>query len=81
MMAAGFLGAAVLLVVANVLGLVGGGQSNAAVKGAYAAFKTTGLTPQQIYQQHVGSVVWADRPTPSPAMPPGDRDPAPSLPR
>jgi len=57
MMAAGFLGAAVLLVVANVLGLVGGGQSNAAVKGAYAAFKTTGLTPQQIYQQHVGSVV------------------------
>ena len=29
MMAAGFLGAAVLLVVANVLGFVGGGQTDA----------------------------------------------------
>jgi len=57
MMAAGFLGAAVLLVVANVLGLVGGQSNAGAVKGAYAAFKTTGLTPQQIYQQHAGSVV------------------------
>ena len=56
MMAAGFLGAAVLLVVANVLGLVGGGQTTV-VKGAYAAFKSSGLTPQQIYEQHAGSVV------------------------
>ena len=58
MMAAGFLGAAVLLVVANALGFVGGGQSTSgAVKGAYAAFKTSGLTPQQIYEKHAGSVV------------------------
>jgi putative serine protease PepD len=57
MMAAGFLGAAVLLVVANVLGLVGGGQTTSAVKGDYAAYKSAGLTPQQIYQQHAGSVV------------------------
>jgi len=58
MMAAGFLGAAVLLVVASVLGLVGGGQTTSgAVKGAYAAYKSAGLTPQQIYQQHAGSVV------------------------
>jgi putative serine protease PepD len=57
-MAAGFLGAAVLLVVANALGFVGGGQANtAAGKGAYAAFKTTGLTPQQIYAKNAGSVV------------------------
>jgi len=58
MMAAGFLGAAVLLVVANMLGFVGGGQTTTgAVKGAYAAYKSAGLTPQQIYQQHAGSVV------------------------
>jgi putative serine protease PepD len=56
MMVAGFLGAAVLLVVANVLGLVGGGQTTV-VKGAYAAFKSSGLTPQQIYEKHAGSVV------------------------
>ncbi len=55
-MVAGFLGAAVLLVVANVLGLVGGGQTTV-VKGAYAAFKSSGLTPQQIYEKHAGSVV------------------------
>jgi 2-alkenal reductase len=58
MMAAGFLGAAVLLVAANVLGFVGGGQSDAGtVKGAYASFKASGLTPQQIYEKHAGSVV------------------------
>ena len=56
MMAAGFLGAAVLLVVANVLGLVGGAQTTV-VKGSYAALKSSGLTPQQIYEKHVGSVV------------------------
>jgi putative serine protease PepD len=58
MMVAGFLGAAVLLVVANVLGFVGGGQpANGTVAGAYAAFKSSGLTPQQIYEKHAGSVV------------------------
>jgi len=58
MMAAGFLGAAVLLVVANALGFVGGGQTTSgAVKGAYAAYKSAGLTPQQIYQKHAGGVV------------------------
>ncbi|MCX6374385.1 MAG: trypsin-like peptidase domain-containing protein [Actinobacteria bacterium] len=57
-MAAGFLGAAVLLVVASVLGFVGGGQTTTgAVSGAYAAFKSSGLTPQQIYEKHAGSVV------------------------
>ena len=57
MMAAGFLGAAVLLVVANVLGFVGGAQTTDPVKGAYTAFKSSGLTPQQIYEKHAGSVV------------------------
>ena len=57
MTVAGFLGAAVLLVVANALGFVGGAQTNAAVKGAYAAYKSSGLTPQQIYEKHAGSVV------------------------
>ncbi|HEY5472546.1 MAG TPA: hypothetical protein VIK32_05070 [Candidatus Limnocylindrales bacterium] len=58
MIAAGFLGAAVLLVVANALGFVGGDQTTTgAVKGAYIAFKSAGLTPQQIYEQHAGSVV------------------------
>jgi putative serine protease PepD len=56
-MAAGFLGAAVLLVVANALGFVGGGQATQTVKGAYTAFKTSGLTPQQIYAKNAGSVV------------------------
>jgi len=57
MMAAGFVGAAVLLVVANMLGFVGGGQTTGAVKGAYTAYKSAGLTPQQIYETHAGSVV------------------------
>ena len=58
MMAAGFLGAAVLLAAASVLGLVGGGQTSAStVKGALAAYKSAGLTPQQIYEKHAGSVV------------------------
>jgi len=57
MMVAGFLGAAVLLLVANVLGFVGGAQTTDTVKGAYTAFKSSGLTPQQIYEKHAGSVV------------------------
>jgi S1-C subfamily serine protease len=57
-MVAGFVGAAVLLVVANAFGFVGGGQADTGpVKGAYAAFKSSGLTPQQIYEKHAGSVV------------------------
>jgi len=57
-MTAGFLGAAVLLVAANALGFVGGGQTEAgAVQGAYASFKGAGLTPQQLYERHAGSVV------------------------
>jgi putative serine protease PepD len=57
MMAAGFLGAAVLLVVANMLGFVGNDQTSATVKGSLTAFKTTGMTPQQLYEKNVGSVV------------------------
>ena len=57
MVAAGFLGAAVLLVAANVLGLVGGQSTANTVQGAYTAFKSSGLTPEQIYQKHAGSVV------------------------
>jgi putative serine protease PepD len=56
--AAGFIGAALLLGVANVLGLVGTSSSaSGTVKGVPAAFKTTGLTAQQIYEKSVGSVV------------------------
>jgi S1-C subfamily serine protease len=57
MMAAGFLGAAVLLVVATMLGFVGNDQTSATVKGSLTAFKTTGMTPQQLYEKNVGSVV------------------------
>jgi putative serine protease PepD len=57
-MVAGFVGAAVLLVVASAFGFVGGGQTTASpVKGTYAAFKSSGLTPQQIYEKHAASVV------------------------
>jgi putative serine protease PepD len=56
--AAGFIGAALLVGVANVLGLVGTSSSvSGTVKGVPAAFKTTGLTAQQIYEKNVGSVV------------------------
>ena len=55
---AGFLGAALLLGAAHLLGLTGSGSATAGtVKGALTAFKSTGLTPQQIYEQNVGSVV------------------------
>ena len=58
MMLAGFLGAAVLLVVASALGFVGGGQTTAGtMKGDFAALKTSGLSAQQIYQQNSASVV------------------------
>ena len=57
-MVAGFIGAALLLGAAHVLGLTGSGSATAdTVKGALTAFKSTGLTPQQIYEQNVGSVV------------------------
>jgi putative serine protease PepD len=55
---AGFIGAALLLGVAHVFGLAGGNSNTSGtVKGSPAAFKTTGLTPQQIYKTYVGSVV------------------------
>jgi putative serine protease PepD len=55
---AGFIGAALLLGVAHVFGLAGGSSNTTGtVKGSPAAFKTTGLTPQQIYKTYVGSVV------------------------
>ena len=55
---AGFIGAALLLGVAHVFGLAGGSSNTSGtVKGSPAAFKTTGLTPQQIYKTYVGSVV------------------------
>jgi putative serine protease PepD len=56
-MAAGFLGAAVLLVAASALGLVGGHAAAGSAPTAFAAFKSSSLTPQQIYQQRAGSVV------------------------
>ena len=53
----GFIGAALLLGVATLIGWTGTAGTAATVKGAPAAFKTTGLTPQQIYEKNVGSVV------------------------
>ena len=54
----GVLGAALLFGGASVLGLTG---SHAAQTGtsttSFTAFKTSGLTPQQVYQKNVGSVV------------------------
>jgi len=57
MMVAGFVGAALLLGVAYATGVVGGATTVTTVKGEPAAFKTTGLTPQDIYEKYVGSVV------------------------
>ncbi len=57
-MVAGFVGAALLLGVAYATGVVGGSTTTqTVVKGEPASFKTTGLTPQQVYEQNVGSVV------------------------
>ena len=57
-MVAGFLGAALLLGGAYATGIVGGtSTTQTVVKGEPASFKTTGLTPQQVYEQNVGSVV------------------------
>jgi putative serine protease PepD len=57
-MVAGFAGAALLLGGAYATGIVGSSSTVVeTVKGVPAAFKTTGLTPQQIYEQHVASVV------------------------
>jgi len=56
--AAGFIGAALLLGAAHVLGLTGTTTSaSEKVKGLPAAFKTTGLTPQQVYEQNIAGVV------------------------
>lgn len=55
---AGFVGAALLLGGAGLAGWIGtDAGASGAVQGAPAAFKTTGLTPQQIYEKYVGSVV------------------------
>ena len=57
-MVAGFVGAALLLGVAYATGVVGGSTTTqTVVKGEPASFKTSGLTPQQVYEQNVGSVV------------------------
>jgi len=54
----GVLGAALLLGGASVLGLTGShGAQTAATGTSFTAFKTSGLTPQQVYQKNVGSVV------------------------
>jgi putative serine protease PepD len=57
-MVAGFAGAAILLGVAYATGVVGSSSTVVeTVKGVPAAFTTSGLTPQQIYEEHVDSVV------------------------
>ena len=57
-MVAGFVGAALLLGVAYATGVVGGSTTTqTVVKGEPASFRTSGLTPQQVYEQNVGSVV------------------------
>ena len=57
-MVAGFLGAALLLGGAYATGVVGGTTvTQTTVKGEPASFVTTGLTPQQVYEQNVGGVV------------------------
>jgi len=57
-MVAGFLGAALLLGVGYATGVVGGTTvQQTTVKGEPASFTTSGLTPQQVYEQNVGSVV------------------------
>ena len=57
-MVAGFLGAALLLGGAYATGIVGGTTTTqTVVKGEPASFKTTGLTPQQVYEQNIGGVV------------------------
>jgi S1-C subfamily serine protease len=57
-MVAGFLGAALLLGAAYATGVVGGTTvTQTTVKGEPASFKTTGMTPQQVYEQNVGGVV------------------------
>jgi len=57
-MVAGFAGAAILLGVAYATGIVGSSSTVVeTVKGVPAAFKSSGLTPQQIYEEHVDSVV------------------------
>ena len=57
-MVAGFFGAALLLGVAYATGVVGSSSTTVkTVQGEPVAFKTTGYTPQEIYEKYVGSVV------------------------
>ncbi len=54
----GVLGAALLFGGASVLGLTGSHAAQTGTsKTSFTAFKTSGLTPQQVYQKNVGSVV------------------------
>jgi len=56
-MVAGFLGAALLLGGAYATGVVGDTTTQTVVRGEPASFTTTGLTPQQVYEQNIASVV------------------------
>ncbi len=57
-MVAGFVGAALLLGGAYATGVVGSeSTTQTVVQGEPASFTTSGLTPQQVYEQNVGSVV------------------------
>ena len=57
-MVAGFAGAALLLGAAYATGVVGGSTTTVkTVQGQPVAFKTSGMTAQQIYEKSVGSVV------------------------
>ena len=54
---AGFVGAALLLGAAYATGIVGDDETTPTVTGSPAAFKTTGLSAQEVYDKYVGSVV------------------------
>jgi putative serine protease PepD len=57
-LAGGVLGAALLFGGASVLGLTGSHAAQTTTSGtSFTAFKTTGLTPKQVYDKNVGSVV------------------------
>ena len=57
-MVAGFFGAALLLGVTHLMGWTQtGANASSTVKGSPTAFKTSGLTAQEVYQKYAGSVV------------------------
>ena len=58
MVVAGFFGAALLLGAAHLMGWTQtSANASGTVKGSPTAFKTTGLSPQEVYQKYAGSVV------------------------